>query len=200
MIEQIQPARLAAEFENAVPSLSYLTLMRQDHLERCLLAGELNGEIVASCTYRPGAGTKETIAKGDRAEQVSGVLTAYQQVCADPPDLIYLDMSVYAADAFLVAIGNRPGLRAIPVVAITAGSELPFHLRRQCISVRGDSSSDGTAESTWSRQGQAPPEFFSTPPHPENRIQYIEEAIQNPVHLSRRRCPVCSDHFNGKAG
>jgi beta-barrel assembly-enhancing protease len=30
-----------------------------------------------------------------------------------------------------------------------------------------------------SRQGQAPPEFFSTHPNPENRIQRIEEAIRN---------------------
>jgi predicted Zn-dependent protease len=28
-------------------------------------------------------------------------------------------------------------------------------------------------------QGQAPPEFFSTHPNPENRIQRIQEAIQN---------------------
>lgn len=30
-----------------------------------------------------------------------------------------------------------------------------------------------------SRQGQAPPEFFSTHPNPENRIQRIQDAIQN---------------------
>lgn len=30
-----------------------------------------------------------------------------------------------------------------------------------------------------SRQGQSPPEFFSTHPNPENRIQRIQEAIQN---------------------
>jgi beta-barrel assembly-enhancing protease len=35
-----------------------------------------------------------------------------------------------------------------------------------------------------SRQGQAPPEFFSTHPNPENRIQRIEEAIRN-----LDRCP-----------
>jgi predicted Zn-dependent protease len=28
-------------------------------------------------------------------------------------------------------------------------------------------------------QGQGPPEFFSTHPNPENRVQRIEEAIQN---------------------
>jgi predicted Zn-dependent protease len=28
-------------------------------------------------------------------------------------------------------------------------------------------------------QGQAPPEFFSTHPNPENRLQRIQEAIQN---------------------
>jgi predicted Zn-dependent protease len=28
-------------------------------------------------------------------------------------------------------------------------------------------------------QGQAPPEFFSTHPNPENRIGKIQEAIQN---------------------
>lgn len=30
-----------------------------------------------------------------------------------------------------------------------------------------------------SRQGQEPPEFFSTHPNPENRVQRIQEAIQN---------------------
>ena len=35
-----------------------------------------------------------------------------------------------------------------------------------------------------SRQGQAPPEFFSTHPNPENRIGRIQEAIQN-----QDRCP-----------
>jgi predicted Zn-dependent protease len=30
-----------------------------------------------------------------------------------------------------------------------------------------------------SRQGQAPPEFFSTHPNPENRVQRIQEVIQN---------------------
>jgi predicted Zn-dependent protease len=30
-----------------------------------------------------------------------------------------------------------------------------------------------------SRQGEAPPEFFSTHPNPENRIQRIQQAIQN---------------------
>lgn len=33
-------------------------------------------------------------------------------------------------------------------------------------------------------QGQAPPEFFSTHPNPENRVQRIQEAIQN-----RDQCP-----------
>jgi beta-barrel assembly-enhancing protease len=36
-----------------------------------------------------------------------------------------------------------------------------------------------------SRQGQGPPEFFSTHPNPENRIQRIEEAIRN-----QDRCPA----------
>jgi predicted Zn-dependent protease len=30
-----------------------------------------------------------------------------------------------------------------------------------------------------SRQGEEPPEFFSTHPNPENRVQRIQEAIQN---------------------
>ena len=30
-----------------------------------------------------------------------------------------------------------------------------------------------------SRQGPEPPEFFSTHPNPENRIQRIQQAIQN---------------------
>jgi Zn-dependent protease with chaperone function len=29
------------------------------------------------------------------------------------------------------------------------------------------------------RQGNQPPEFFSTHPNPENRIQRIQQAIQN---------------------
>lgn len=33
-------------------------------------------------------------------------------------------------------------------------------------------------------QGQAPPEFFSTHPNPENRIRYIQETINDPA-----RCP-----------
>jgi beta-barrel assembly-enhancing protease len=37
-----------------------------------------------------------------------------------------------------------------------------------------------------SRQGQAPPEFFSTHPNPENRIQRIQEAIQNLDRCPRR--------------
>jgi beta-barrel assembly-enhancing protease len=35
-----------------------------------------------------------------------------------------------------------------------------------------------------SREGQSPPEFFSTHPNPENRIQRIEDAIRN-----RSQCP-----------
>jgi beta-barrel assembly-enhancing protease len=43
-------------------------------------------------------------------------------------------------------------------------------------------------------QGEAPPEFFSTHPNPQNRIQRIQEAIQN-----LDQCPGYNDQ-NGAAG
>jgi DNA-binding response OmpR family regulator len=74
-------------------------------------------------------------AEGDMPRRATDVLAGFKQVTTQPTDMIFVDMSLRAADTLLEALRSREETASVPLVAVIGGQQLPFELRRLCAAV-----------------------------------------------------------------
>ena len=74
---------------------------------------------------------------GDQPRWAVDVLSALEQALSaeERPGLILLDIALRSADTLLEALHDRPETAGIPLVAVAAGEQLPYALRRLCAAV-----------------------------------------------------------------
>ncbi|MFZ5915634.1 MAG: hypothetical protein ACOYZ7_01720 [Chloroflexota bacterium] len=73
--------------------------------------------------------------EGDTPHRATNVLDGLKQATAQPVAMIWVDMSLHAADTLLEALHSRQATAAIPLVALAGRGRLPFELRRLCAAV-----------------------------------------------------------------
>jgi predicted Zn-dependent protease len=138
-------------------------------LDRLNTEGELAGVLGHEIGHVVGRHSAEHIAKARLTEGLTGaaVIAAYDP--ENPSSAQAAQMAVLIGQLINLKFGRDDELESdfLGVCFINQAGYDPAELIR-VMEVLAEAS-----------QGQAPPEFFSTHPNPENRIQRIQEAIQN---------------------
>jgi DNA-binding response OmpR family regulator len=78
---------------------------------------------------------QRTQLEGDTPRRAANALTGFKQAMTPSVEMIVVDMSLHAADTLLETLRSRQETAAIPLLAVTAGRQLPFELRRLCAAV-----------------------------------------------------------------
>ncbi len=74
-------------------------------------------------------------AEGHTAARATDVLEGLQYATTHAVDMVFVDMSLHAADTLLETLHSRQVTCSIPLFAIQIGGRLPFELRRLCTGV-----------------------------------------------------------------
>lgn len=137
--------------------------------DRLQTDGELAGVLGHEVGHVVGRHSAEQIAKAKLTEGLTGaaVIAAYDP--DNPNSVGYAQIAAMIAQVVNMRFSRQDELESdfLGVCFINDASYDPRELVR-VMNVLAEAS-----------QGNAPPEFFSTHPNPENRVQRIEQAIQN---------------------
>jgi DNA-binding response OmpR family regulator len=79
--------------------------------------------------------TRRAEAQGHTAARATDVLAGLQYAMVHAVDMVFVDMSLHAADTLLETLHTRDATCSIPLFAIQIGGRLPFALRRLCAGV-----------------------------------------------------------------
>ena len=79
--------------------------------------------------------TERVEAEGCIAARALDVLTALEYAMTHGVGVVFVDMSLHAADTLLESLHSRQATRDIRLIAVESGKRLPFELRRLCADV-----------------------------------------------------------------
>lgn len=79
--------------------------------------------------------THRVEAQGHTAARAVDVLAGLQYAMAHAVDMVFVDMTLHAADTLLETLHSRQATCGIPLFAVQTGGRLPFELRRLCAGV-----------------------------------------------------------------